>query len=40
MSVVNNSEKNQLKKVLGLGFGIAIVIGGTIGVGILGRRVL
>ncbi len=24
MSVVNNSEKNQLKKVLGLGFGIAI----------------
>jgi len=35
MSVVNNSEKNQLKKVLGLGFGIAIVIGGTIGVGIL-----
>ncbi len=26
---------NQLKKVLGIGFGIAILIGGTIGVGIL-----
>jgi len=27
--------ENQLKKVLGLGFGIAIFVGGTIGVGIL-----
>lgn len=30
-----NSKKNQLKKKLGLSFGIAILIGGTIGVGIL-----
>lgn len=29
------SKNNQLKKSLGLGFGIAILIGGTIGVGIL-----
>lgn len=29
------SGENQLKKVLGLGFGIAIFVGGTIGVGIL-----
>ncbi len=28
-------EKNKLKKMLGVGFGIAVTIGGTIGVGIL-----
>ncbi len=28
-------NSNQLKKTLGVGFGIAILIGGTIGVGIL-----
>ena len=27
--------KNELKKVLGAGFGIAVMVGGTIGVGIL-----
>lgn len=32
---MKNSKNNQLKKSLGLGFGIAILIGGTIGVGIL-----
>tara|TARA_R110000868_G_scaffold146220_3_gene366959 strand:+ start:2711 stop:4033 length:1323 start_codon:yes stop_codon:yes gene_type:complete len=32
---MTKSKKNQLKKSLGLGFGIAILIGGTIGVGIL-----
>lgn len=30
-----NSSKNQLQKKLGLGFNIAVLIGGTIGVGIL-----
>jgi APA family basic amino acid/polyamine antiporter len=30
-----DSKSNQLKKKLGLSFGIAILIGGTIGVGIL-----
>jgi APA family basic amino acid/polyamine antiporter len=28
-------QKNELKKVLGAGFGIAVMVGGTIGVGIL-----
>ncbi|HEY0460235.1 MAG TPA: hypothetical protein VGC97_13940, partial [Pyrinomonadaceae bacterium] len=28
-------EKDRLLKILGVGFGLAIVIGGTIGVGIL-----
>jgi APA family basic amino acid/polyamine antiporter len=32
---MQNSNQNQLKKALGFGFGIAILIGGTIGVGIL-----
>ena len=32
---MTSSTPNQLKKVLGLSFGIAILIGGTIGVGIL-----
>lgn len=32
---MENSNINQLKKVLGVSFGIAILIGGTIGVGIL-----
>lgn len=32
---MNNTSNNQLKKTLGLGFGIAVLIGGTIGVGIL-----
>ena len=32
---MENSKSNQLKKSLGIGFGIAILIGGTIGVGIL-----
>lgn len=32
---MKNSKNNQLIKSLGLGFGIAILIGGTIGVGIL-----
>lgn len=32
---MTKSKNNQLKKSLGLGFGIAILIGGTIGVGIL-----
>lgn len=32
---MKNSRNNQLIKSLGLGFGIAILIGGTIGVGIL-----
>ena len=30
-----SSDKNKLKKMLGVGFGIAVTIGGTIGVGIL-----
>lgn len=30
-----NQQKNELKKVLGAGFGIAVLVGGTIGVGIL-----
>ena len=29
------SQKNELKRVLGAGFGIAVLVGGTIGVGIL-----
>jgi APA family basic amino acid/polyamine antiporter len=29
------SQQNELKKVLGAGFGIAVMVGGTIGVGIL-----
>jgi APA family basic amino acid/polyamine antiporter len=29
------AEKNELKKILGVAFGIAVLIGGTIGVGIL-----
>lgn len=29
------SQKNELQKVLGAGFGIAVLVGGTIGVGIL-----
>jgi basic amino acid/polyamine antiporter, APA family len=29
------SQKNELRKVLGAGFGIAVLVGGTIGVGIL-----
>ena len=32
---MTNSNNNQLKKALGVSFGIAILIGGTIGVGIL-----
>lgn len=36
---MTKSKKNQLKKSLGLGFGIAILIGGTIGVGILRTQV-
>jgi APA family basic amino acid/polyamine antiporter len=32
---MTDSKKNQLKKSLGLGFNIAVLIGGTIGVGIL-----
>jgi basic amino acid/polyamine antiporter, APA family len=32
---MENTKSNQLKKSLGIGFGIAILIGGTIGVGIL-----
>lgn len=32
---MKNSNNGQLKKALGFGFGIAILIGGTIGVGIL-----
>lgn len=32
---MKNSSNNQLKKTLGLSFGIAVLIGGTIGVGIL-----
>lgn len=32
---MKNLKKNQLKKSLGLSFGIAVLIGGTIGVGIL-----
>ena len=32
---MKNSNNNQLKKSLGLSFGIAVLIGGTIGVGIL-----
>ncbi len=31
----NQSEKGSLKKFLGVGFGVAVTIGGTIGVGIL-----
>lgn len=30
-----SQQKNELKKVLGAGFGIAVLVGGTIGVGIL-----
>ena len=30
-----SQQKNELKKVLGAGFGIAVMVGGTIGVGIL-----
>jgi len=30
-----SQQKNELKKVLGTGFGIAVMVGGTIGVGIL-----
>lgn len=30
-----HSDKNKLKQILGVGFGIAVTIGGTIGVGIL-----
>src|SRR5688572_6864467 len=30
-----SQPKNELKKVLGAGFGIAVMVGGTIGVGIL-----
>ncbi|MEO7989793.1 MAG: hypothetical protein ABI663_09645 [Chryseolinea sp.] len=30
-----SQSKNELKKVLGAGFGIAVMVGGTIGVGIL-----
>src|SRR4051812_46533772 len=32
---MSDSTKNQLKKTLGLSFNIAVLIGGTIGVGIL-----
>ena len=32
---MSDSKKNQLKKSLGLSFNIAVLIGGTIGVGIL-----
>ena len=32
---MENSKKNPLKKALGIGFGIAILVGSTIGVGIL-----
>ena len=32
---MDNNSPNQLKKILGVSFGIAILIGGTIGVGIL-----
>lgn len=32
---MENNSPNQLKKILGVSFGIAILIGGTIGVGIL-----
>lgn len=32
---MSDSKKNQLKKTLGLSFNIAVLIGGTIGVGIL-----
>lgn len=35
MNVRSTNTKNHLNKILGLSFGIAIVIGGTIGVGIL-----
>lgn len=30
-----SEQKNELKKILGAGFGIAVLVGGTIGVGIL-----
>lgn len=30
-----SQQKNELKKILGAGFGIAVLVGGTIGVGIL-----
>lgn len=30
-----NHQKNELRKVLGAGFGVAVLVGGTIGVGIL-----
>ena len=32
---MENQSPNQLKKILGVSFGIAILVGGTIGVGIL-----
>lgn len=35
MSEVTNPKPNQLLKLLGVGFGIAVTIGGTIGTGIL-----
>jgi len=35
MTKENISEKGSLKKILGVGFGVAVTIGGTIGVGIL-----
>ena len=33
--MVNKTSTHQLKRVLGVAFGIAVVVGGTIGVGIL-----
>lgn len=35
ISIMVNEKKNHLKKALGVGFGIAILVGSTIGVGIL-----
>lgn len=35
ISGTENSEKGKLLRVLGIGFGLAVVIGGTVGVGIL-----
>ncbi len=32
---IHSTEKNKLLKILGIGFGLAVVIGGMIGGGIL-----